>query len=129
MNNIDDEADDTMSSISSSSSTSSTSTSGSSSNDYFDDDDDDFSMVRSHVFDPTLPPPPDHRILTHGTRKEYDHLIALQCIKRYYLGRPELIFIFDGKEFDAMFCISRARFQRLRMDIGALRDPFYVHLP
>ena len=28
-----------------------------------------------------------------------------------------------------MIHISRARFQRLRMDIGALGDPFYVHLP
>ena len=55
--------------------------------------------------------------------------MALQCIERDYLGRPGLIPIFDGKEFDAMFRISRARFQRLRMDIGALGDPFYVHLP
>ena len=55
--------------------------------------------------------------------------MALACIKKDHLGKIGLIPIFDGEEFDAIFRISKARFQRLRMNIGALGDPFYVHQP
>ena len=86
-------------------------------------------MVRSHTFDPTLPSSPDHRTLNCGTRKVYDHVMTLVCIKRGYLGNSRLILILDGNEFDVMVCISKTCFKRLRMDIAALGDPFYVHLP
>ena len=83
MNEIDDDNADSISSISSMRSISSSS---SSSDNYFDNDDDDFSLVRSHIFSPTLPPPPNHRTLTCGTKKVYDQLVALACIERDYLG-------------------------------------------
>ena len=51
-------------------------------------------------------------------------MMALQCIERDYLGNSGLIPLFDGKEFDAMFRLSRSCFERLRNEIGALEHPF-----
>ena len=48
------------------------------------------------------------------------------AIQRDYLCLTPL---FDGKEFDTMFCISRRCFVRLMIDIGATGDLFYVHHP
>jgi hypothetical protein len=48
------------------------------------------------------------------SKKRYlDHVGALACINRDYLG-PNALF---GAEFSAQFRISRARFQRLMEDV------------
>lgn len=80
--------------------------------------------------------PVDHRHRVRGERKLFRHDEALHCIHRDYLGIPgdghgdaPTVPLFDGKEFDAMFRISRSRFQRLMEDFGATGDPFYVDQP
>ncbi|OEU21449.1 hypothetical protein FRACYDRAFT_235076 [Fragilariopsis cylindrus CCMP1102] len=87
-------------------------------------------MVQAHFFGPAPPPTiVDHRTFRRSPRKIYDHARAFYCIEQDYLGNNTIIPLFDGREFEQMFRISRARFQRLRMDIGASGDPFFVHLP
>ena len=57
----------------------------------------------------------DHRSFPRRERKVYDHTLCWKFLMKNYLGpRP----LFDGREFDTMFRISRARFERLRQDIG-----------
>ena len=65
----------------------------------------------------------DHRTLPRATRKTYDPAGALYCINRDYLGPAPL---FDGKEFDTMFRISRSRFEALMQDVGNSGDPFFL---
>lgn len=68
----------------------------------------------------------DHRNLPRNERKVYDHEHAQAGLERDYL-RNEPLPLFDGKEFDTMFRISKARFQRLMEDIGAAQIPFYLN--
>ncbi len=69
----------------------------------------------------------DHRLLPRPKRKQWRHAEALHCIQRDYLGFPNspLPPMFDGKEFETMFRISRSRFQRLMEDIGNSDNAFY----
>ena len=97
MNGNDGNGNASMSSSSSIRMSISSSSSSSSDGYYDDNDDDDFTMVRSYIFGPALPPPPDHRTFSRGKRKVYDHTIALACIERDYLGNSSLIPLFDGK--------------------------------
>jgi hypothetical protein len=64
----------------------------------------------------------DHRKLPRAKRTVYKHQEALYAIKRDYLGPSP---IFDGREFDKMFRISKARFERIMMDLILSGDPFY----
>ena len=66
------------------------------------------------------PSTPRNRVI----RKFYNHRRALFCIKCDYLDNVPL---FDGKEFDTMFCISRSRFQRIMEDFAAMSNPFYKY--
>ena len=70
----------------------------------------------------------DGRTLPRSLRTKYRHAEALHCIKRDYLGIPDDLGspIFNGREFDSMFRISRSRFQRLMEDFAATGDPFYL---
>ena len=130
--NYHDNSSMSSSSMSSSSSSNTCSMSSSSSGGFSSSSssDDDYEMVQAHFFGP-VPPPTivDHRTFRRSPRKIYDHARAFYCIEQDYLGNNTTIPLFDGREFEQMFRISRARFQRLRMDIGASGDPFYVHLP
>ena len=65
----------------------------------------------------------DHRSLPREAKKQYEHQRAYQCIMKYYLGSEPL---FDGREFDASFRISRRRFQRLLEDFGNSGIAFYA---
>ena len=67
----------------------------------------------------------DWRSLPREKRIKYDHERASYCIRSDYLGP---IPRFDGKEFQIIFRISRARFERLRSDVGNLNDPFYCKI-
>jgi hypothetical protein len=51
--------------------------------------------------------------------------MALECIQRDYTG-PEPLF--NGKQFDVMFRISKERFERIMQDIGRLQHPFYTNI-
>ena len=68
----------------------------------------------------------DHRTLPRLQKKECEHQRAYQCIIRDYLG-PEPLF--DGREFQTSFRISRRRFQRLLEDVGNSRIDFYSGNP
>jgi hypothetical protein len=46
-----------------------------------------------------------------------------QIQKDYLFPQP----IFNGREFDTIFCISRFRFQRIMEDIGATGNTFYLN--
>jgi len=65
----------------------------------------------------------DHRLFARGEKKVYDHVEIKQRLTKDYLGPTPL---FDGKEFEVMFRISRPRFQRLMEDIAATGDLFYL---
>jgi Plant transposon protein len=65
----------------------------------------------------------DPRSLPRGERKVYNHERAEQILKEHYLSPTPL---FDGREFDTMFRISRRRFQALMEDIAATEDQFYL---
>ena len=65
----------------------------------------------------------DHRLLPRGKRIVYLHGEVKTRIHRDFLSPVP---IFDGKEFDTFFRISRSRFQRLMEDIAATHDPFYM---
>jgi Plant transposon protein len=67
----------------------------------------------------------DHRLLPRGERRVYDHNHCWVGLQRDYIGPKPL---FDGKEFDTMFRISRSRFQRLLEDIGNADVLFYTHI-
>ena len=70
----------------------------------------------------------DHRWKPRKTRTKYRHSEALRCIKRDYLGiqGDSLTPLFNGREFDTMFQISRSRFQRMLQDFGNSGDLFYL---
>ena len=65
----------------------------------------------------------DHRTLPRSARTKYDHEGALRCIQRDYIGPQPL---FDGREFETMFRISKRRFEAICQDIGSSGDPFFL---
>ena len=67
----------------------------------------------------------DHRLLPRTARKQFRPAEAVHCINRDYLGPVPL---FDGREFDEMFRISKSRFQRLMEDVGNANIPFYTNI-
>ena len=79
-----------------------------------DDDDEDAEAYEGAVL--------DHRCLPRAKRKVYDHTTTQACIQRDYTG-PEPLF--EGKQFEVMFRISKFRFERLMQDIGQLDHFFY----
>ena len=66
----------------------------------------------------------DHRKLPHQCRRVYKHGEAYHCIMRDYLGPDP---IFEGREFETMFRISRSHFQCIMEDIGNAEIPFYLN--
>ncbi len=66
----------------------------------------------------------DHRILPRGKRRIFDQTEALQCIMANYLGPGST---FNGKDFETMFRVSRARFERMMFDIKRNNNSFYQH--
>ena len=68
-------------------------------------------------------PKEDHRRLPRNQRRAFRHDESLACIQRDYLGPSP---IFQGKEFETMFRVSRSRFQRLMEDICNTGNPFYA---
>jgi hypothetical protein len=72
--------------------------------------------------------PDDHRNLPRSARREFDHVGALRCIRRDYLGLPNnpMTPIFIEKDFEMMFCLSKARVERMIQDIGNSGVDFFV---
>ena len=68
----------------------------------------------------------DHRTLARSTRTIYFHAQALHCIRRDYLGTGTILPIFNGRQFDMMFRVSRSRFQCMMEDIAASGNQFYL---
>jgi hypothetical protein len=66
----------------------------------------------------------NHRTFPRGKRKVYDHDHCAIGLNRDYL---RLVPLFDGKEFETMFRISKSRFQRLMEDIAASQNSFYLN--
>ena len=66
----------------------------------------------------------DHRKLPRAKRTIYFPAEALHCIMRDYLGPTP---VFNDKQFDMMFRISRTRFQCIMEDIGATGNKFYLN--
>ena len=67
----------------------------------------------------------EHRHLPRGKRRKFRPQEAERCIRRDYIG-PEPLF--NGREFEEMFRISRPRFQRLTEDIGNANIQFYTSI-
>lgn len=67
----------------------------------------------------------DHRQLPRAKRKVYSHENVKIRIYSHYLGPMPL---FDGKQFDVMFRISKQRFQCIMEDIGNGDFPFYKEI-
>jgi hypothetical protein len=67
----------------------------------------------------------DHRQRPRSKRRLFKHDEARACVMRDYLG-PERLF--NGREFEIMFRISRSRFERLLQDIGSSDIPFYRNI-
>ena len=65
------------------------------------------------------------RLIPRNTRKKYDHVFVMVGLNRDYLGPTPL---FNGREFDTMFCISRQQFQRLLEDIGNADIAFFTRI-
>ena len=70
--------------------------------------------------------PIDHRCLPREEKKDYKHERALGCILEDYLCPQPL---FDGREFETMFRISRGRFQCLMEDFKKSENDFYSGAP
>lgn len=66
----------------------------------------------------------DQRRLPRRERKVYAHDFVRIGLQRDYFGPNPL---FDGREFDTMFRISKPRFQRLMEDIAADGVSFYLN--
>ena len=66
----------------------------------------------------------DHRTLPRRRKKKFQHQEALECLQRDYLGPQPL---FNDRQFEVMFQISRSRFQRLMEDVAATGKPFYLN--
>ena len=64
----------------------------------------------------------DHRSLPREEKRDFQHERALNCIMYDYLGPQPL---FDGREFESMFRVSRGRFQCLMEDIKKADIPFH----
>ena len=63
----------------------------------------------------------DHRTLPRESRRQFRHTQAHACIMYDYLGPTPL---FNGREFEMMFRVSRTRFQCLLEDFGSSGNPF-----
>ena len=70
----------------------------------------------------------DHRHFPRNPKRKFRHDEAVHCIKRDYLGIEGDLStpIFAGKEFVAMFRITRSRFERLMQDFANSGDPFFT---
>ena len=66
----------------------------------------------------------DGRCLPRRPKIVYDHEEIKRRLYKDYLGPYP---IFEGREFDTMFRISKSRFQRIMEDIAATGDPFYLN--
>ncbi len=66
----------------------------------------------------------DHRILPRGKRRIFDNTRASKCILADYLGPGST---FNGKEFEMMFRVSTARFERMLFAIKRNNNSFYQH--
>ena len=64
----------------------------------------------------------DHRCLPREEKRDFQHERALACIMHDCLGPKPL---FNGREFETMFRVSRGRFQCLMEDIKKADIPFY----
>ena len=64
----------------------------------------------------------DHRVLARSKRTKLQHSEALHCINRDYLGPTP---VFNGKEFNQMFRISRRRYEIICQEIVKLDTEFY----
>ena len=85
------------------------------------------SMVAGELVAP--PPSPirvDHRTLSRNEKRNFVHTDAVRCINRDYLGPHP---VFDGREFDTIFRISKSSFQRIMEDFGNSGNPFYRDNP
>ena len=60
-------------------------------------------------------------VLDREEKRDFQHERALACIKYDHLG-PKLLF--NGREFETMFRVSRGRFQCLMEDIKKAEIPF-----
>lgn len=70
----------------------------------------------------------DHRCLPRSAKRSFRHDEALHCIRRDYMGiegDPSTP-LFAGSEFQAMFRISRPRFQRMLEEFAKSGIPFYT---
>ena len=65
----------------------------------------------------------DHRTLPRKARTKCDAAGALACIKRDHTGPQPL---FEGREFETMFRVSRRRFEALLQDVGNSGDSFFL---
>ena len=66
-------------------------------------------------------------VVRRTPRVHLHHDQALACINRDYLNKLPLVPVFDGKEFDTMFRISKARFMRLMKDFALHSSSYYKH--
>ena len=64
----------------------------------------------------------DHRLLPREERRQFRHQETWSCLQYDYLGPKPL---FNGREFETMFRVSRSRFQCLMEDIGNSGREFY----
>ena len=64
----------------------------------------------------------DHRTLPREQRRDFRHREAHNCIMCDHLGPKPL---FNGREFEMMFRVSRTRFQCMIEDFGNSDHPFY----
>jgi len=64
---------------------------------------------------------------TRNPRKFYNHRRALYCIRCDYLAEFPSIPLFNGREFETMFRVSKSRFERILQDFAAVSTDFYKH--
>ena len=64
----------------------------------------------------------DHRTLPREAKRSFRHEQAREILHYDYLGPKPL---FNGREFDNVFRVSRSRFQSLLEDFGNANLPFY----
>jgi hypothetical protein len=66
----------------------------------------------------------DHRVLPRDEKSQYLHEEMQARLQKDYLSPTPL---FDVREFNTMFRISRSRFQRIMEDIAATGNQFYLN--
>ena len=68
----------------------------------------------------------DHTTLARSAKAKWKHQEVLHCIRRDYLGHPNdnHSSLLSAADFQLHFRISRARFERLRLDIANGQMPF-----